>query len=109
MKFLPSLKPKRFSSKYRGEECLNCQHPLDRSDAYCPSCGQPNSNKRIKLKDLIEELLGSLISYDSKLWQSLKYIFLKPINKNGKNEGIDYGNQEGNTVQFGQAIFNSQN
>lgn len=78
MKFLPNLKPKRFSFKYRGEECLNCQHPLDRSDAYCPSCGQPNSNKKIKLKDLIEELLGSLISYDSKLWQSLKYIFLKP-------------------------------
>ncbi|GGE11681.1 DUF3667 domain-containing protein [Psychroflexus salis] len=78
MKFLPSLRPKRFSLKYRGEQCLNCNHALDKSDAYCANCGQRNTTKKLSLKDLIEELFSSLISYDSKLWQSIKYMFLKP-------------------------------
>lgn len=78
MRWLPKCKPKRFSFQYRGEVCLNCSHPLDVSDKFCPSCGQRNSTKKINLKDLIEELFSSFISYDSKLWKSLKLLFLKP-------------------------------
>lgn len=78
MRWLPKCKPKRFSFQYRGEVCLNCSHPLDLSDKFCPSCGQRNSTKKINLKDLIEELFSSFISYDSKLWKSLKLLFLKP-------------------------------
>lgn len=78
MKFLPRLKPNRFTQKYRGERCLNCSHSLDISDKYCPSCGQRNTNKKINLSDLIQELFSSVLSYDSKLWQTIKLMFLKP-------------------------------
>lgn len=78
MKFLPRLKPNRFAQKYRGERCLNCGHSLDISDKYCPSCGQRNTNKKINLWDLIQELFSSVLSYDSKLWQTIKLMFLKP-------------------------------
>lgn len=78
MSWLPSLQPKRFSLKHRGEVCLNCAHALDISDRFCPSCGQRNSTKKINLKDLIEELFSSFFSYDSKLWRSLKLLFVKP-------------------------------
>jgi hypothetical protein len=78
MRWLPKLKPKRFSYKHRGEVCLNCKHPLDISDRFCPNCAQRNSKKKINLQDLISEFFASFLSYDSKLWQSLKLLFLKP-------------------------------
>lgn len=71
-------KPSRFSHKYRGEICLNCNHPLDISDKFCPSCGQQNSTKKISFWDLVQEIFSSFLSYDSKLWRTLKLMFLKP-------------------------------
>lgn len=78
MKFLINFKPKRFTTKYRGTSCLNCNHDLDVSDRFCPSCGQRNSTKKISLWDLIQELFSSIISYDSKLWKSMSLLFTKP-------------------------------
>lgn len=78
MKFLINFKPKRFTTKYRGINCLNCHHDLDVSDRFCPSCGQRNSTKKISLWDLIQELFSSIISYDSKLWRSMSLLFTKP-------------------------------
>lgn len=73
-----SYTPARKQFKYRGEQCLNCEHPLDPSDKYCPNCGQLNSKKRVTITDLFDEFFGSLISYDSKLRQTLKALLLKP-------------------------------
>lgn len=78
MKFFPKLKPSRFIKKYRGEVCLNCSHSLDISDKFCPSCGQRNSIKKINFWDLIQELFSSVLSYDSKLWQTIKLMFIQP-------------------------------
>src|SRR5690606_16878035 len=69
---------RRFSLNYRGDECLNCNHPLDRSDRYCPNCSQLNSTKKITLKDLIREFFANLISYDSRFRKTLSKLIFKP-------------------------------
>ncbi len=75
----PIIVPKgRYQLKYRGTKCLNCGHPLDMSDKYCPSCSQANSTKKLTLKDFFDEFFSSLISYDSKLLKTLKAMILRP-------------------------------
>ena len=68
----------RLSLNYRGEECLNCIHPLDRSDRYCPNCSQINSTKKVTFTDLISEFFASLISYDSRFRKTLSKLIFKP-------------------------------
>ncbi len=68
----------RYQLKYRGTNCLNCGHPLDISDRYCPQCSQANSTKKLTLKDFIEEFFHSLIEYDSRLLKTVKALLLKP-------------------------------
>lgn len=63
---------------HRGDTCLNCAHPLDISDRFCAFCGQKNFNGKLSLGMLIEEWLGSIISYDSRLWRSLRTLLFKP-------------------------------
>ncbi len=63
---------------FRGTECLNCGHSLDISDKYCPSCSQINSTKKPILKDYVREFFGSIISYDSKLMNTLKAMLINP-------------------------------
>lgn len=68
----------RYQLKFRGTECLNCGHPLDMSDRFCPNCSQANSTKRLSLKDFIEEFLGSIVDYDSRLLKSVSALLLRP-------------------------------
>lgn len=68
----------RYRFKYRGTECLNCGHPLDVSDRYCPNCSQANSTKKLSLKDFFDEYFASLISYDSRLLNTLGALLLRP-------------------------------
>lgn len=68
----------RYGLQYRGVHCLNCGHPLDLSDRYCPNCSQANSTKKLTLKDFFEEFLSNVLSYDSKLFQTLKALALRP-------------------------------
>lgn len=78
MKKKEKTAPGRLSLNYRGEECLNCNHPLDRSDRYCPNCSQINSTKKITFKDLISEFFANLISYDSRFRKTLSNLIFKP-------------------------------
>ncbi len=68
----------RYQLQYRGNQCLNCEHPLDISDRYCPNCSQANSTKKLSLKDFFDEFFSSLISYDSKLLKTLSALLLRP-------------------------------
>ncbi|MCL6268282.1 DUF3667 domain-containing protein [Flagellimonas myxillae] len=68
----------RYELKFRGTECLNCGHPLDISDKYCPNCSQANSTKKLVLRDFWDEFFSSLINYDSKLLKTLYAMLLKP-------------------------------
>lgn len=79
METLPEKSEKgRYRLKYRGTECLNCGHPLDLSDKFCPNCSQANSTKKISLKDFLDEFFSSLISYDSKLLMTLGSLLWRP-------------------------------
>lgn len=68
----------RFQLKYRGTECLNCGHPLDISDRYCPNCSQPNTTKKLSIGDFFDEFFSNVISYDSRLLRSLSAMLLRP-------------------------------
>lgn len=68
----------RKAIKYRGPECLNCHHPLDLSDRFCPYCGQLNTTKRLSLKDFFGEFVLSFINYDSRFRYTVKDLLFKP-------------------------------
>lgn len=68
----------RYKLRFRGVECLNCGHPLDMSDRYCPSCSQANSTKKLTLTDFLNEFLSSLFNYDSKLFKTFSSLLLRP-------------------------------
>lgn len=70
----------RYELRFRGVECLNCGHPLDMSDRYCPNCSQANSTKKLTLKDFFDEFMSSLINYDSRLFKTLSTLLLRPGN-----------------------------
>lgn len=63
---------------YRGITCLNCNHPLDISDKFCPNCGQKNTTKRLTIRDFIDEFLANFYAYDSKVKHSIVSLFTKP-------------------------------
>ncbi len=68
----------RQSKKYRGTRCLNCVHPLDLSDKYCPECGQLNSTKRLSFDDFFYEFLSGFYAYDSQLRRTLRMLLFSP-------------------------------
>lgn len=74
----PARKALRYQVKFRGSECLNCGHPLDMSDRYCPFCSQLNSTKSLGMRDFVEEFLGSIIDYDSRLLKTVNALILRP-------------------------------
>ncbi len=79
MENLPDTSGKvRHRLKYRGTKCLNCGHPLDISDRYCPNCSQANSTKKLSIRDFFDEFFASVISYDSKLLNTLGALLLRP-------------------------------
>lgn len=79
MKNKPTIKTKgRYQLQYRGVDCLNCGHPLDLSDKYCPNCSQANSTKKLTIADFFEEFFSNVLSYDSKLLQTLAALVLRP-------------------------------
>ena len=78
METKPAKTAGRYQLRFRGTECLNCGHPLDMSDKYCPNCSQANSTKKLTMKDFLDEFLSSLIDYDSRLWKSLVSLLTRP-------------------------------
>ena len=68
----------RKSLNYRGNECLNCSHPLELSDRYCPYCGQLNSTKKISLSDYFGEFIISVVNSDSRFRYTIKDLLFKP-------------------------------
>ncbi|MEX2350712.1 MAG: DUF3667 domain-containing protein [Flavobacteriaceae bacterium] len=75
---LPSTEQGRKELRYRGDKCLNCETPLDRSDRYCPNCSQLNSTKKLHFKDIFSELFAGLFAYDSRLALTLRNLLFKP-------------------------------
>ena len=85
----------RKAEKFRSNKCLNCNHNLELTDIYCPSCSQLNSTKQLSIKDFFGEFLSSIFTYDSRLRYTLKDLLLKPgiISKNYvKGQRLKYAN-----------------
>ncbi|MFD2564487.1 DUF3667 domain-containing protein [Aquimarina rubra] len=68
----------RFLKKYRGNECLNCNVPLDVIDRYCHNCGQINTTKKLSFKDFFNEFFASIFSYDSRLRHTIVGLLFRP-------------------------------
>jgi len=64
--------------RYRGKNCLNCELPLEKSDRFCPNCGQINSNKKLSFGDFFTELFSGLFSYDSRFQRTLRVLLFRP-------------------------------
>jgi hypothetical protein len=68
----------RYKLKYRGMECLNCGHPLELSDRYCPNCSQANSVKHLTIKDFLDELFEDMVRFDTRLVRTLTTMLWRP-------------------------------
>lgn len=64
--------------KYRGTECLNCGHPLELSDRYCPNCSQANSTKHLTIRDFLDELFEDMVRFDTRLVRTLQTMLWRP-------------------------------
>lgn len=61
----------------RGSHCLNCNTKL-RNEAYCPECGQENTDRNISIWTLTQDFLGDYFSFDSKFFTTLIPLFFRP-------------------------------
>jgi len=72
------MKSIRSLTRYRGTSCLNCEHPLDISDKYCPNCGQLNSIKKLSFTDFFNEFFANFFAYDSRFRRTLSAMLFHP-------------------------------
>ena len=56
--------------------CLNCDSPL--RGQYCAQCGQRSQTRLISLWELIKDAFGDLFELDSRLWQTLGPLLVRP-------------------------------
>ena len=68
----------RYKLQYRGNECLNCGHPLELSDRYCPNCSQANSTKHLSMKDFVGEFFNDFVNFDTRLVRTLQTMLRRP-------------------------------
>lgn len=59
-------------------ECLNCGFKLKDYMNYCPNCGQENNDVRVGVKVLINDFLKDYITFDSKIFRSLRPLLFSP-------------------------------
>jgi hypothetical protein len=57
-------------------ECLNCGAHL--RGQYCGHCGQRSQNRLISLWELIRDAFGDLLELDSRLWNTLVPLMIRP-------------------------------
>ncbi|MGB7785477.1 MAG: DUF3667 domain-containing protein [Salinimicrobium sp.] len=77
-RYLPTVQKERHQLKYRSTQCLNCHHPLDISDEFCPRCGQLNSTKKLAFNDFFNEFFAGIFAYDSRFYRTLGVLLFKP-------------------------------
>lgn len=63
---------------HHNKSCPNCQANFDSSFNFCPNCGQSNKDLKLNFKYFIAEFLSGMFNLDSKVFRTLKLLFLKP-------------------------------
>jgi hypothetical protein len=66
----------RDSHSDESPDCRNCGTRLQ--GQYCGNCGQRSRGRLISLWELISDAFGDLLEIDSRLWQTLVQLMLKP-------------------------------
>ena len=56
--------------------CLNCGTDLNDHHLFCPGCGQRKTDGLITFKDLLLDFLDSILNLDSKLFLTLRKMFI---------------------------------
>ena len=51
--------------------CRNCQQPLPDNAAFCPACGQKNTDGRITVKELVGRFFSDLLNLDGRIFQTM--------------------------------------
>ncbi|WP_162428251.1 DUF3667 domain-containing protein [Pontibacter pudoricolor] len=59
-------------------QCPNCGYTFEEAYNYCPNCGQENHDLNVPVKHLIAEFFEGTLHFDTKIWQTLKLLILKP-------------------------------
>jgi len=67
------LNPTRSSTL---NSCLNCGAPL--AGQYCVECGQRHRARMISVFELLRDVFDDLLSWDSRMWRSLRPLLLRP-------------------------------
>jgi len=57
-------------------ECLNCHEQLPETATFCPNCGQKATTGLISLKAFINNFLDNVFNLDSRIVQTLKWLFI---------------------------------
>lgn len=72
------MQNKRFQFRRRSDSCLNCGHPLLQNHNFCPSCGQKNNHSIVSFDELIKEVFGTIVNFDTRWTRTIKPLFVKP-------------------------------
>ncbi|MEM7162191.1 MAG: DUF3667 domain-containing protein [Bacteroidota bacterium] len=59
-------------------KCKNCEHPLNKSDNFCPNCGAKNVTQRTSLKSLISEFSSRVFAWDNRYFRTFKGLIVHP-------------------------------
>ena len=65
-------------SELKNITCPNCHNSFNKEFKYCPECGQENKNFKLDVKYFFSEFLSGMFNLDSKIFRTLKLLFLKP-------------------------------
>lgn len=58
--------------------CLNCGYVLDKTDNFCPKCGQENSDSNLTFGMLMHDFFANTLAFDSKIFNSFFPFLFKP-------------------------------
>lgn len=71
-------KKEKLPARRRGNSCLNCEITLNGDENFCPDCGQRNNTNPLSFKLVVDEFVGNLITYDSRVWNTAVPLIFKP-------------------------------
>ncbi len=52
-------------------QCPNCSNSFDPQMEFCPNCGQKNTDGRVTLRELLDDLFEAIFNIDSKVFRTL--------------------------------------